>query len=66
MYLCIVVQRNTAKPLAGLVSLWIIGNKKPLKAATFRGGANAKRSQYLRRYGHKDSVFIRINERKGG
>ena len=64
MYLCIVVQRNTAKPLAGLVSLWIIGNKKPLKAATNRGGANAKRCEFLCKNGHKDSDLLLIIQEK--
>lgn len=34
--------------------------------AAIRGGANAKRSQYLNRYGHKDSDLIRVVQRKSG
>lgn len=45
---------------------WRLAIKKPLTVAAIRGGANAKRSQYLRRYGHKYSDLIRVVQRKSG
>lgn len=43
---------------------WKLAIKKPLTAATVRGGANAKRSQYLKGYGHKYSDLLLIEQTK--
>ena len=41
-----------------------IGNKKPLMAATVRGGANAKRCEFLSKNRHKYSNLLLIEQTK--